>query len=189
MSHKPSSHKLTGQKPVAKQLTEQKAQNTVLPVVTGKRKPSVPQKGDQGDGESLPLSRQLQATASVVQAVRAGRSMTAELANISPDLRPGVQSLAFQVMRQLGRAMALRERLASKAPPPAADALLCTALALGWQGNGAPYPMHTLVNQTVEAARQQRQTQAQSGFINGQGPTSKMESPALVGGAFARRIP
>ncbi len=166
MSHKPSSHKLTGQKPVAKQLTEQKAQNTVLPVVTGKRKPSVPQKGDQGDGESLPLSRQLQATASVVQAVRAGRSMTAELANISPDLRPGVQSLAFQVMRQLGRAMALRERLASKAPPPAADALLCTALALGWQGNGAPYPMHTLVNQTVEAARQQRQTQAQSGFIN-----------------------
>jgi 16S rRNA (cytosine967-C5)-methyltransferase len=103
----------------------------------------------------------------VVQAVRAGRSLTAELASVTPELRPGVQALTFQVMRQLGRAMALRERLASKAPPPAADALLCTALALSWQGNDAPYSVHTLVNQAVEAARQQRQTQAQSGFING----------------------
>jgi 16S rRNA (cytosine967-C5)-methyltransferase len=103
----------------------------------------------------------------VVQAVRAGRSLTAELASVTPELRPGVQALTFQVMRQLGRAMALRERLASKAPPPAADALLCTALALSWQGDDAPYPVHTLVNQAVEAARQQRQTQAQSGFING----------------------
>jgi 16S rRNA (cytosine967-C5)-methyltransferase len=93
--------------------------------------------------------------------------LTGALASVTPELRPGVQALSFQVMRQLGRAMALRERLASKAPPPAADALLCTALALSWQGNDAPYPVHTLVNQAVEAARQQRQTQAQSGFING----------------------
>jgi len=125
-----------------------------------------PRTGDQGHGQSLPLWRQLQATAAVVQAVRAGRSLTSEMASVSPELRPGVQALAFQVMRQLGRAMALRERLASKAPPPAADALLCTALALGWQDTDAPYPVHTLVNQAVEAARQQRQTQAQSGFIN-----------------------
>ena len=93
--------------------------------------------------------------------------MTAELASVTPELRPGVQALTFQVMRQLGRAMALREKLANKAPPPAADALLCTALALSWQGDDAPYPVHTLVNQAVEAARQQRQTQPQSGFING----------------------
>jgi 16S rRNA (cytosine967-C5)-methyltransferase len=128
------------------------------------RKP--PSKMAQSTPPSLPLSRQLQATAAVVQAVRAGRSLTAELACMTPELRPGVQALTFQVMRQLGRAIALRERLASKAPPPAADALLCTALALGWSGDGGTYPVHTLVNQTVEAARQQRQTQAQSGFIN-----------------------
>ncbi len=119
-----------------------------------------------GSTLSVPLSRQLQATAALVQAVRAGRSLTTELAHVSPELRPGVQALSFQVMRQLGRATALRERLASKAPPPAADALLCTALALGWQPESAPYPVHTLVNQAVEAARQQKQTQAQSGFIN-----------------------
>ena len=137
---------------------------TALPAAA---RPQSPRTGDPSTGQSLPLWRQLQVTAAVVQAVRAGRSLTAELASVTPELRPGVQALTFQVMRQLGRAMALRERLASKAPPPAADALLCTALALSWQGDDAAYPVHTLVNQAVEAARQQRQTQAQSGFING----------------------
>ena len=153
-------------KPSAQNRTEQKVPGAALPA--GGRKPSTgqPQARDHGMATSVPLSRQLQATAAVVQAVRAGRSLTTELASVSPELRPGVQALTFQVMRQLGRAMALRERLASKAPPPAADALLCTALALSWQGEGAPYPVHTLVNQAVEAARQQRQTAAQSGFIN-----------------------
>ena len=115
---------------------------------------------------SAPLWRLLVATGSIVQAVLAGRSMTAELEGVAGELRPGVQALSFQVMRQLGRAMALRARLAKKAPPPAADALLCTALALAWDESEAPYPVHTLVNQAVEAARQQHQTRAQSGFIN-----------------------
>lgn len=142
------------------------AHGIALHAAQRKSRPNNPQKGDQGSSQPVPLSRQLQATAAVVQAVRAGRSLTTELASVAPEMRPGVQALAFQVMRQLGRATALRQRLASKAPPPAADALLCTALALGWQSEGASYPMHTLVNQAVEAARQQRQTQAQSGFIN-----------------------
>lgn len=115
---------------------------------------------------SVPLWRLLQATAAAVQAVRGGRSLTAQLDAVPRDLRPGVQALSFQVLRQLGRATALREQLAAKAPPAAADALLCTALALAWDEVQAPYPVHTLVNQTVQAARQQRQTQAQSGFIN-----------------------
>lgn len=108
----------------------------------------------------------LQASAQLVQAVRAGRSLTAEIEGVAAPWRPGVQSLTFQVMRQLGRATALRAQLARKPPPPAADALLCTALALCWQEEAAPYPVHTLVNQAVEAARRQKATQAQSGFIN-----------------------
>lgn len=115
---------------------------------------------------SAPLWQLLQATAQAVHAVRSGRSLTAELEGVAAPLRPAVQALSFQVMRQLGRAMALRELLAKKAPPPAADALLCTALALVWQDETAPYPVHTLVNQAVEAARLQRKTQAQSSFIN-----------------------
>lgn len=117
-------------------------------------------------GQSPPLWHLLQATAAAIQATRQGRSLTAQLECVSHELRPGVQALSFQVLRQLGRAIALRELLAAKAPPPAVDALLCTALALCWTDADAPYPVHTLVNQAVEAARKQRQTQAQSGFIN-----------------------
>jgi 16S rRNA (cytosine967-C5)-methyltransferase len=117
-------------------------------------------------GASAPLWRLMQATASAVQATRQGQSLTAQLERVPHELRPGVQALSFQVLRQLGRATALREMLAAKAPPPAADALLCTALALCWDEVRAPYPVHTLVNQAVEAARQQHQTKAQSGFIN-----------------------
>ena len=155
------SHKPPAPKPPA-----QMVQGAALPAARRHPRTGKPAARDHSVATSVPLSRQLQATAAVVQAVRAGRSLTTELACVSPELRPGVQALTFQVMRQLGRAMALRERLASKAPPPAADALLCTALALSWQDEGAPYPAHTLVNQAVEAARQQRQTAAQSGFIN-----------------------
>jgi len=115
---------------------------------------------------SPPLWRLLQSTATAVQAVSQGRSLTAQLETVPAELRSGVQALSFHAIRQLGRATALRDLLAAKKPPPAADALLCTALALAWNEMDAPYPVHTLVNQAVEAARQQRQTQAQSGFIN-----------------------
>jgi 16S rRNA (cytosine967-C5)-methyltransferase len=117
-------------------------------------------------GQSPPLWRLLQATAAAVQAVRQGRSLTAHLVSVPAELRPGVQALSFQVLRQLGRATALRQLLANKTPPPAVDALLCSALALCWNDALALYPIHTLVNQAVEAARQQRSTQAQSGFVN-----------------------
>ena len=116
--------------------------------------------------QSVPLWRLLQGTASVVAAVRSGRSMTALLEAQPQAIRPGVQALSFQVMRWLGRAQSLRAELARKAPPPAADALLCTALALCWSDELAPYPAFTLVDQTVEAARQNKDTRAQANFIN-----------------------
>jgi 16S rRNA (cytosine967-C5)-methyltransferase len=113
-----------------------------------------------------PLWRLLQTCAQAVQAVRAGRSLTAQLESVPAELRPGTQALSFQALRQLGRATALRAQLAKKPPPATTDALLCTALALAWDDAQAPYPVHTLVNQAVEAARRQRQTQAQASFIN-----------------------
>ena len=109
----------------------------------------------------------LQSTARVVQAVRQGQSATPALAAVPADLRAGTQALAFQALRQLGRAQALRTLLARRPPPPAVDALLCTALALAWDPAQAPYEPFTLVNQAVEAAKRQRATTAQAGFING----------------------
>lgn len=85
---------------------------------------------------------------------------------VEPSLRPGVQALGFQALRWLGRAEALRRQLAKRTPPPAADALLCTALALGWDAARSPYEPFTLVDQAVEAAKRNPETRAQASFIN-----------------------
>lgn len=114
----------------------------------------------------VPLWRQLQAAAAVLAAVKAGQSATVAIAAVAPDIRPAAQALAFQTLRQLGRAEALRRELARRAPPPAVDALLCTALALAWDPQQAPYEVFTLVNQAVEAAKHDPHCRAQAGFVN-----------------------
>jgi 16S rRNA (cytosine967-C5)-methyltransferase len=113
-----------------------------------------------------PLARLLERTAEAVAAVRAGRSLTAAVDAVPADLRPGALALASDVMRQLGTAQALREKLAPRAPPPAVEALLLSALALGVpRADGTlAYPEHTLVDQAVQAAR--RVAPASTGFVN-----------------------
>ena len=113
---------------------------------------------------SLPLARLLNHTANAVQAVRAGRSLNDALARCPAEARPGTQALSFHVLRWLGSAQALRTLLAAKSPPPAADALLLTALALLWPASQPPYAEHTLVDQAVSAARQR--VPASAAFVN-----------------------
>lgn len=115
---------------------------------------------------SLPLWQQLQACARTLVEVRAGRSLTDVLDRLPAPLRPGTQALAFGVLRHLGQAQALRQQLARRAPPPPVDALLCVALAWLLPETESAYDAHTLVNQTVEAAKHQPQTRAQASFIN-----------------------
>jgi len=117
-------------------------------------------------GAVVPLWRQLQAAAAVLAGVRGGASATALTARVDPVLRPAAQALAFQALRNLGRAEALRRQLARRPPPPASDALLCTALALCWRQEEAPYEAFTLVDQAVEAAKRDTATRAQSSFVN-----------------------
>ncbi len=64
----------------------------------------------------------------------------------------------------MGRAEALRRQLAKRAPPAWVDALLCSALALLWEPEAAPYAEHTLVSQAVEAVKQHER--AQASFVN-----------------------
>ena len=114
---------------------------------------------------SPPLHRLLSQVADAVAAVLAGRSLTDWLADCPADLRPGTQALSFAVLRALGGAQAVRALLAPKTPPPPVDALLVSALALLWPGDGPPpYAEHTLVDQAVTAARQR--TPAAANFIN-----------------------
>ena len=134
---------------------------------SSKRTQGKPGRGDASPPhQGIALWRQLDATAQCLQAVRGGQSATAVLGQVEQDLRPGVQALLFQALRQLGRAQALRKALASRNPPPRVDNLLCTALALAWREEGAPYPPFTLVSQTVEAAKRHAATRGQAGFIN-----------------------
>ena len=115
---------------------------------------------------SPPLWQLLQVVAQALQAVRQGQSTSRLLPQVQPSWRAAVQSLLFRTLRQLGVAQALRACLASRPPAPAIDALLCTALALCWNEAEAPYDVHTLVNQAVEAAKRARRTQGQAAFVN-----------------------
>jgi len=114
----------------------------------------------------IPLWQQLQATAAALQLILAGSSANTALAQVPAAIRPGAQALLFHVLRTLGRAQALRALLVKRAPPAATDALLCTALALVWQEQDAPYEVFTLVNQAVEAAKRTTATRKQASFIN-----------------------
>jgi 16S rRNA (cytosine967-C5)-methyltransferase len=141
-----------------------------------------------GQGSSAALWRLLQAAAEVVQSVRAGHSATAAMERVEARLRPGAQALAFQALRSLGRAEALRHLLARRAPPAPADALLCTALALCWSQAQAPYEVFTLVDQAVEAAKRSAAAQGQAGFINACLRRFLRERDALVAATDANLV-
>ncbi len=126
--------------------------------------------------QSVPLWQQLQATATVLQAVQAGESGSKALQNLqnvhgieAAILRPAVQSLVFNAWRWLGTAQALRRKLVHRPAPPFADALLVlalTQLCLDDETHPPAYDAFTLVNQTVEAAKQHPEARHSSAFIN-----------------------
>ncbi|OYU43080.1 MAG: 16S rRNA (cytosine(967)-C(5))-methyltransferase, partial [Burkholderiales bacterium PBB4] len=118
------------------------------------------------DVSGVPLWRQLQTTARVVAAVRAGVSGTAALGEVDPDLKAGVQALSFHVWRNLGRAEALRNLLVSKRPHAKVDAILCVALALLWDAERPVYDAFTLVNQAVEATKRTQGLSSHANFVN-----------------------
>ena len=133
------------------------------------------------------LWQQLNATVQVLLAVREGQSGSVAMEAVAPDLRNGVQALAFHAWRQWGRAVALRSLLAPKTPPPAADVLLCLVLALLWSKVDAPYDDFTLVNQAVEAAKANAKAKAQSSFINACLRRFLRERDALVAATSVRQ--
>ena len=106
------------------------------------------------NGQGVALSLQLQHVSHALQDIRSGRSGSVVLEAVPLALRPGVQALLFQVLRTLGWAEAVRRQLAPRTPRPPVDALLCTALALLADAEHLPYEPFTLVNQTVEATKQ-----------------------------------
>jgi len=136
----------------------------------------------------IALSHLLNHTADMVQGVRDGRSLTDLLARVPAPVRAATQALAFQVLRSLGGAEAVRSVIAPKPPPSAVDALLVSAIALLWppaSGERAAYPDHTLVDQAVHAAH--LRTPAAAAFVNAVLRRFVRERDALV--AAAQRQP
>lgn len=76
------------------------------------------------------------------------------------------QALSFHALRRLGLAEAVRDRVVQRRPSPAADALLCTSLALMASDGGTLYPAFTLVDQTVEAAKRHASLRSSAAFLN-----------------------
>ena len=70
------------------------------------------QRPAQDASQAPALWQQLAEVAQALQAIREGQSSRVVLAKVPERLRPGVQALLFQVLRQAGRAEALRRRLA-----------------------------------------------------------------------------
>lgn len=150
-----------------------------------------------------PLAHTMRRALSVLLQVRAGTSLAslwAQMPTLPSGARAPVQALVMQALRQRGRAWALAERLAARAPAAPVHELLLLALAclqgdaqedsdaVGNAKEGAadarpttatasvplqalsaralPYAPHTLVDQAVEACRQERRTAAAAGFLN-----------------------
>jgi 16S rRNA (cytosine967-C5)-methyltransferase len=138
----------------------------------------------QSPPQSPPLSRQLERSAAALQAVLQGRSLSDVLAGQAESMRPGVQALTFQALRQLGATRQVLLGLAPKPPPAELQALLCVALAWLWPGQTA-YAPHTVVDQAVQAVR--RRHAASAGFVNAVLRRFLRERETLV--AEALRVP
>ncbi|MDP3521335.1 MAG: 16S rRNA (cytosine(967)-C(5))-methyltransferase RsmB [Hydrogenophaga sp.] len=137
------------------------------------------------------LAEQLQHAAQCLRGVQAGRSLTELVAAVPTTLRPGVQAIAFHALRQAGLSAALVRLLAARAPSPAVRTLMQVALSLMpavCVAEADPhYDAHTLVNQAVQAAKADRDTQAQAGFVNACLRRFLREAEALL--SEARRDP
>jgi 16S rRNA (cytosine967-C5)-methyltransferase len=127
--------------------------------------------------------------ADMVQGVQDGRSLTDLLAQVPAAAHAATQALAFQVMRRLGGAQAVRSAVAPKRPPPAVDALLVSAIALLWPaaaGDRPAYPDHTLVDQAVRAAH--LRVPAAAAFVNAVLRRFVRERVALVAAAQTQPV-
>ena len=160
------------------------------------------------------LSDIMLASARNVRAVLAGRSLSDSLGQTQAGLRAPAQAIAFHTMRHLGLARQIKQILLRRTPPdPVFDALLLVAISLvetaaGHAGTQADdgagvaatseslsaadrhipvYAVHTVVNQAVTVAGQQRGMQRYKALLNGALRRFLRERPAIL--AQARQNP
>jgi len=149
------------------------------------------------ESASAPLSQLLFASAEALAAVQAGRSLTQALGLVNLSLRSGVQALTYYAMRHWGLATALRDWAVKKPlENPITRELIALSLLLldvsmqthestepaspqsPYLDQAPVYGAHTLVDQSVQAARMVR---------GGQKPVG-LETQAKLVNAVLRRF-
>lgn len=149
------------------------------------------------ESSSAPLSQLLFASAEALAAVQAGRSLTQALGLVNLSLRSGVQALTYYAMRHWGLATALRDWAVKKPlENPITRELIALSLLLldvsmqinesaepaspqsPYLDQAPVYGAHTLVDQSVQAARMVR---------GGQKPIG-LEAQAKLVNAVLRRF-
>jgi 16S rRNA (cytosine967-C5)-methyltransferase len=102
-----------------------------------------------------------------LQDVQNGTSLTLALQSTSQDLRPAVQSIAFQALRRGFWAQEVLNQYVQKTPPGLTLYLLWAAIALLPEKNTEPmYATHTLVNEAVNATSLDSNLGFARGLIN-----------------------
>ena len=120
---------------------------------------------------SAPLSAVILASATVVQSVLAGTSLTEALMQVEPGIRPAVQAVSFHAMRRLGWAKTVKQALIPRKPSNALlDALLLVSFSLlapEAESASVRYAPHTVVDQAVRATAAKRALAPFKGLVNG----------------------
>lgn len=119
--------------------------------------------------QPVALWQQLQYVADILVAVQSGIRTADGLSTVSQLLRPGVQALSYEVLRNWGVGSWLRGQLVVKRPQVWVDALLSSVLALCWHQDddkGSIYTDFTLVNQAVEAVKRNHKHKRAAGLVN-----------------------
>jgi 16S rRNA (cytosine967-C5)-methyltransferase len=134
-------------------------------------RPNVPTSEPFAD--SVDLADTLDAAATAWLAFRGGASLADAIeravldaqraGTVHPQLRAAVLDVATTAVRKLALIEAAVAELATR--PPDAEVAALLAVALG-QWFAARYPAHTLVDQTVRAAKSRAATRPAAGFVN-----------------------
>ena len=119
--------------------------------------------------QSIGLAKAMSLSATAIDGVMAGKSLTQIIEALPPQERPIVQSLTFETLRQWQVAHQFIKEYVPKAPTQELDHLLSIAIVLliGRQANmKRGYPAHTVVDEAVKACGNSVNTKYAKGLVN-----------------------
>ena len=119
--------------------------------------------------QSIGLAKAISLSATAIDGIMAGQSLTQIIEDLPAQERPIVQSLTFETLRQWRGAHQLIKEYVPKAPSQRLDHLLSIAIVLLMQRQinmKRGYPAHTVVDEAVKACDASVRTKHAKGLVN-----------------------